>query len=105
MSCSSGNSCNSNKPLIASIGWYMISTNETNQMIKSIVHDYKQNPKDVIVIYPKAYYFDTNFIGNDYSYENSGKEFTLDNWKNISILENMESHLAYWILVERYNRT
>tara|TARA_X000000950_G_scaffold288035_1_gene402944 strand:+ start:2221 stop:2541 length:321 start_codon:yes stop_codon:yes gene_type:complete len=104
-SCSNKNSCNVNKPFISTIGWFTISTTENDQLIKSIVHDYKRHPKDVIIIHPTAYYFDTNFIGNDYSYENSGKEFTFSNWKTVSILENMKSHLAYWILIERYNRT
>tara|TARA_B110000305_G_scaffold106669_3_gene119987 strand:- start:8021 stop:8326 length:306 start_codon:yes stop_codon:yes gene_type:complete len=88
---------NINKPIISHIGWYILSTNTTNNMIKSVIHDYKKYTTDVIVIHDEAYYFDTKFT-------TATTNFNVNTWKKVSILDNMIPHLGYWILVERYNR-
>ena len=84
------------KPVINNPGWYMISSSKKNQIIKSVIHDYKKNGRDVIDIHEYAYYYNNEWKNND--------TFTNDNWNKTSVLTIMNPNMGYWIFIKSYNR-
>ena len=85
-------------PVINSPGWYVISTNKRDQLIKSIIHEYKEYICDIIDIHYYAYYFHQSWNTNN------NNNFSKDDWDKISILYNMNPNVAYWIYIKSYNR-
>lgn len=83
------------KPVIENPGWYLISTDKKNQLIKSVVHSYKKNTSDIVDIYFYAFFYNEPWDSDD--------NFTYSNWQQISVLKNMNPNMGYWVFVRTYN--
>ena len=83
--------------VIKDIGWYLLSTELSNQTLHDVLNSYKENDTDKLMYQNNAFYYNDSI--NNYD------TFANEEWKIVNVSRDIISPtLGYWVYVSSYSR-
>ena len=82
--------------VIKDIGWYLLSTELSNQTLHDVLNSYKENDTDKLMYQNNAFYYNDAIDNYD--------TFASEEWKIVNVSRDIISPtLGYWVYVSSYS--